>query len=174
MSSGVVSQRPRARLAATSMHQIAGVCTPRSPVFRMTFAQNLTGRCSSTACSRSNSRRQPLVTCAANNESGRFKRGKPERKAIQPGVFEVNVVSPPPRSLGIYALPPNTHNGEEIEVDGQGYVVTSLVLRYKLVKGKYVRDHNRLDVLPTGRYFLNLMLENLIQARYLGPTGAQD
>lgn len=33
-----------------------------------------------------------------------------------PGVFEVQIATPPPRSLGIYALPPLTHNGEEIEV----------------------------------------------------------
>jgi len=86
----------------------------------------------------------------------------------------VKVVTPPPRSLGIYALPPHTHNGEEIEIDGQGYVVTSLVLQYKLVKGKYVREHNRLDVQPTSRYFLNIMLDNLVQAKYIGPTGSQD
>jgi hypothetical protein len=102
------------------------------------------------------------------------RRGKSERRACQPGLFEVKVVTPPPRSLGIYALPPNTHNGEEIEIDGQGYVVTSLVLQYKLVKGKYVREHNRLDVQPTSRYFLNIMLDNLVQAKYIGPTGSQD
>lgn len=39
------------------------------------------------------------------------------------------------RSLGVYALPPLTHNGEEIEIDGQGYVVTSLNIRYKVGVG---------------------------------------
>lgn len=76
--------------------------------------------------------------------------------------------------MGIYALPPNTHNGEQIEIEGEAYVVTSLVLRYKLVRGRYVRDHNQLDVQPTGRYFLNMMLDNLVKARYIGPTGTQD
>lgn len=28
----------------------------------------------------------------------------------------------------------------------------------QLQKGKYVRDHSRLEVQPTGRYFLNMML----------------
>jgi hypothetical protein len=28
----------------------------------------------------------------------------------------------------------------------------------QLHKGKYVRDHSRLEVQPTGRYFLNMML----------------
>jgi hypothetical protein len=62
----------------------------------------------------------------------------------------------------------------QIEIDGQGYVVTGLVLKYKLVKGKYVREHNRLEVQPTGRYFVNMMLDNLVKATYLGPTGNQD
>jgi hypothetical protein len=97
-----------------------------------------------------------------------------DRKARKPGLFEVKVVTPPPRSLGVYALPPLTHNGEEIEIDGHGYVVTSLVLKYKLHKGKYVRDHSRLEVQPTGRYFLNMMLDNLIHGTYIGPTGEQD
>jgi hypothetical protein len=42
------------------------------------------------------------------------RRSKPERKARKPGLFEIKVMSPPPRSLGIFALPPNTHNGEEV------------------------------------------------------------
>lgn len=40
-------------------------------------------------------------------------------------------MTPPPCSLGIYALPPNTHNGEEIEIDGQNYVVTTVVLKVR-------------------------------------------
>ncbi|KAF8069411.1 hypothetical protein HT031_001526 [Scenedesmus sp. PABB004] len=111
-------------------------------------------------------------------------------------------MTPPPKSLGIYALPPNTHNGEEIEIDGAGYVVTSLVLKYRasggaraaraaragtgaaararrcadasaaararaqLHKGRYVRDHSRLEVQPTSRFFLNIMLDSLIHGTY--------
>lgn len=107
--------------------------------------------------------------------SGRNPTGKGRsQRARAPGVYEVKVVSPPPRSLGVYALPPNTHNGDEIEVDGQGYVVTRVVLKYKLVSGKYVRDHNGLEVTPTSRFFLNLMLDGLVKGRYVGPTGPQD
>lgn len=131
---------------------------------------------------RRNRQHQLRVYAASRDSSGqgsfgrrnKSDRSKPDRKARQPGFFEVTVVTPPPRSLGIYALPPNTHNGEEIEIDGHGYVVTSLVLQYKLVKGKYVRDHHKLEVQPTGRYFLNIMLDTLIKARYVGPTGNQD
>lgn len=61
------------------------------------------------------------------------------KKARTPGLYEVRVVTPPPRSLGIYALPPNTACGEEIDVEGSSYVVTTVVLQYKLRGGKYVR-----------------------------------
>ncbi|KAI8467310.1 MAG: hypothetical protein J3K34DRAFT_481681 [Monoraphidium minutum] len=96
------------------------------------------------------------------------------RRPKQPGMFEVRVITPPPRSLGVYELPPLTHNGEELVIDGEGYVVQRLVLHYKLRGGKYQRDHNALEVTPTGRYFTELMLNNLMTARYVGPTGPQD
>lgn len=35
-----------------------------------------------------------------------------------------------------------------------------------------MRDHNRLDVLPTGRWLLNQQLESLLKATYLGPNDA--
>lgn len=40
--------------------------------------------------------------------------------------------------------------------------------------GKYHRHHNALEVTPTGRWFTEQMLSNLMQARYVGPTGPQD
>ncbi|KAK9813251.1 hypothetical protein WJX72_011483 [[Myrmecia] bisecta] len=85
-------------------------------------------------------------------------------KARRPGTFEVRVITPPPESLGIHSLPANTHNGDQIEVNGQDYVVSGLVVQYKLVRGAYQREHHRLDVQQTGRYFLNLCLDNLYDA----------
>ncbi|KAK9853098.1 hypothetical protein WJX84_005554, partial [Apatococcus fuscideae] len=41
------------------------------------------------------------------------------RRARQPGTFEVRIVTPPPTSLGIHRFPPDTHNGDQIEVDGK-------------------------------------------------------
>ena len=35
------------------------------------------------------------------------------------GTFEVRIVTPPPTSLGIHQFPPDTHNGDQIEVDGK-------------------------------------------------------
>lgn len=123
------------------------------------------------------------VECSVGNTGGSSGSSSGDRlgkrlarrgKAQQPGKFEISVVTPPPRSLGIYALPPLTHNGEMIEVDGSGYVVTSVIVQFKLLKGKYVRDHNRLEVLPTGRWLLNQQLESLLKATYLGPATQQD
>eukprot|EP01025_Chloroclados_australasicus_P066274 TRINITY_DN9098_c0_g2_i2.p4 TRINITY_DN9098_c0_g2~~TRINITY_DN9098_c0_g2_i2.p4 ORF type:complete len:125 (-),score=13.59 TRINITY_DN9098_c0_g2_i2:462-836(-) len=99
------------------------------------------------------------VVCMAKGKKGKGK------KARAPGLFEVEEISPPRRSLGIHCFHPNTHCGEEIEVEGQGYVVSSVVLRYKLERGKYVRDHNKLEVQKTPRYFLNLMLKDLYEER---------
>ncbi|PRW51179.1 hypothetical protein C2E21_5649 [Chlorella sorokiniana] len=85
-------------------------------------------------------------------------------------MFEIQDISPPPRSLGIHALPPSTHNGDLIEVEGSAYVVQSVVMQYKLVRGRYKRDHARLEVQGTGRMLANLFLEELYQKE--GPTGS--
>ena len=77
------------------------------------------------------------------------------------------MTTPPPRSLGIHALEDRADGlvgcGEEIEVQGQSFVVDQVVKRYELRRGKYVRSHSRLDVQPSGRYFLNRQLEGLLE-----------
>ena len=45
----------------------------------------------------------------------------------------------------------------------QDFVVTSLVLKYKLVGGRYQRDHNRLEVQQTNRYLMNLYYDGLLE-----------
>ena len=45
---------------------------------------------------------------------------------------------------------------DQVEIDGAGYVVTGVTVHMKLHNGKYKRHHSRLDVQPTGRYFLNV------------------
>lgn len=47
----------------------------------------------------------------------------------------------------------------------QDYVVSSLVVRYQLVGGKYERDHNQLEVQQTSRYFLNQHLDHLLSSK---------
>ena len=97
--------------------------------------------------------------------------------------YEVEDVSPPPQNLGIQSLPPvsyfylflnfqqlyivvlhtsiltpkpqNTHNGDQIEVKGDSYVVQKVILRYRLVRGRYRQDHRRLEVRRTGRFLYN-------------------
>jgi hypothetical protein len=51
-----------------------------------------------------------------------------------------------------------------LQVAGQDYIVDSLVIQYKLVKGRYERSHHRLDVLSTSRYLLNRNLESAFSA----------
>ena len=79
-------------------------------------------------------------------------------------MFEVKVVTPPPRSLGVHPLHPHTTNGDLLQVDEVDYVVSSVVLNYKLVGGRYQRENNRLEVQTTGRYFLNMHLQQLLDA----------
>ena len=76
----------------------------------------------------------------------------------------LQVITPPPRSLGIHSLEPNQGCGDEFELEGEGsFVVSRTVHKYKLEKGKYVKDHKRLEVEPTGRYFLNRMLDDIYE-----------
>ncbi|CAL8463556.1 g3090 [Coccomyxa elongata] len=89
--------------------------------------------------------------------------GQKRLRARRPGVFEVEKINPPPKSLGIHHLPVDTHNGDQITVEDEDFVVTGLVLKYKLVGGRYQRDHNRLEVQQTSRYFVNLYYDSLLE-----------
>ena len=53
--------------------------------------------------------------------------------------------------------------GDEIEIDGQFFIVEKTRVRWKLERGRYVRDHKRLDVLGTGRYLSNMFLNSLLE-----------
>jgi hypothetical protein len=48
-------------------------------------------------------------------------------------------------------LPPLTHNGEQIEIDGTGYVVTSLVLKYKVCCRAWCNELS-IQLLHAGRW----------------------
>ena len=56
------------------------------------------------------SRRPQMVAC---------KQERGQEKSYFVGQFEVQVVTPPKVSLGIHALDPSTHNGDQIEVNGK-------------------------------------------------------
>ncbi|KAF7135751.1 hypothetical protein RHSIM_Rhsim08G0048800 [Rhododendron simsii] len=70
-----------------------------------------------------------------------------------------------PRALAFVALPPfkNLQCGESVTIEGQAYTISAVTHRYQLRKGKYEPSEKRLDVLSTGRYILNLYLENLLE-----------
>ncbi|GAB4848079.1 hypothetical protein Ancab_002741 [Ancistrocladus abbreviatus] len=86
-----------------------------------------------------------------------------DRNHQQHHPYKVIEISPPPKNLGIRCFPSNLQCGESVEIEGQAYTVSAVTHRYQLRKGKYEPSEKRLDVLSTGRYILNLYLENLLE-----------
>lgn len=48
-------------------------------------------------------------------------------------------------------------------VKGEPYIVSGVTYQYQLRRGKYEARQKRLDVQSTGRYLLNLYLDNLLE-----------
>ncbi|XP_015063787.1 uncharacterized protein LOC107009043 [Solanum pennellii] len=90
-------------------------------------------------------------------------RKKEKDKSQNPQPYKVIEISPPPKSLGIRCLPSNLQCGESVTIEGRAYTISAVTHRYQLRKGKYEPSEKRLDVLSTGRYILNLYLENLLE-----------
>ncbi|XP_025013534.1 uncharacterized protein LOC107261443 isoform X1 [Ricinus communis] len=88
---------------------------------------------------------------------------KKEREKDQSHPYKVIEITPPPRNLGIRCFPSNLQCGESVTIEGQAYTISAVTHRYQLRKGKYEPREKRLDVLSTGRYILNLYLENLLE-----------
>ncbi|KAF7009713.1 hypothetical protein CFC21_024220 [Triticum aestivum] len=85
-----------------------------------------------------------------------------EREKEHKYPFKVVEITPPPRCLGVRCFPTNIHCGESVTIEGQAYTVSAVTHRYQLRKGRYEPSEKRLDVLSTGRYILNLYLDNLL------------
>jgi len=107
--------------------------------------------------------RQRHLGCCASwvNNQAREDRSKQDR--VDP--YEVKLISPPAKSLGMHLLPHNTQCGETVEVQDQAYIVSRVTYVYKLSKGKYARSSTRLDVTATGRYIINRYLNDLLDAK---------
>ncbi|ONK77669.1 uncharacterized protein A4U43_C02F9220 [Asparagus officinalis] len=88
---------------------------------------------------------------------------KRDRDRDQRYPYQVVEITPPPRHLGVRCLPMNIHCGESVTIEGQMYTVSAVTHRYQLRKGKYEPSEKRLDVQSTGRYILNLYLDNLLE-----------
>ncbi|KAI3725986.1 hypothetical protein L1987_65783 [Smallanthus sonchifolius] len=88
---------------------------------------------------------------------------KKEKGRDQNYPYEVIEITPPPRNLGIRCFPSNLQCGDGVTIEGQNYTISAVTHRYQLRKGKYEPSEKRLDVLSTGRYILNLYLENLLE-----------
>ncbi|KMZ75614.1 hypothetical protein ZOSMA_112G00290 [Zostera marina] len=86
---------------------------------------------------------------------------KRDRDHICP--YNVLEITPPPTNLGVRCLPVNMQCGESITIEDQTYTISAVVHRYQLRRGKYQPTEKRLDVLSSGRYILNLYLDNLLQ-----------
>ncbi|XXG85427.1 hypothetical protein AAC387_Pa11g0504 [Persea americana] len=77
--------------------------------------------------------------------------------------YKVIEITPPPKNLGIRCFPSNMQCGESVSIEGQTYTISAVTHRYQLRKGRYEPSEKRLEVLSTGRYIVNLYLENLLQ-----------
>ncbi|KAI3500925.1 hypothetical protein L1887_36754 [Cichorium endivia] len=88
---------------------------------------------------------------------------KKEKGRDQNYPYKVIEVTPPPKSLGVRCFPQNLQCGDGVTIEGQNYTISAVTYRYQLRKGKYEPFEKRLDVLSTGRYILNLYLENLLE-----------
>lgn len=93
------------------------------------------------------------------------KRLRPDRDRDResPHPYVITIVTPPPKNLGIHCLPPNTQCGETVEVKGEPYIVSGVTYRYQLRKGRYEPSQKRLEVQKTGRYLLNMFLDELME-----------
>ncbi|KAK7260682.1 hypothetical protein RIF29_26931 [Crotalaria pallida] len=83
-----------------------------------------------------------------------------DKDSIHP--YKVVEITPPPKCLGVRCFPHNLQCGESVTIEGQAYTISAVTHRYQLRKGKYEPSEKRLDVLSTGRYLVNLYLENLL------------
>ncbi|GAB2278994.1 hypothetical protein Dimus_013660 [Dionaea muscipula] len=88
---------------------------------------------------------------------------KKEKREKNHHPYKVIEITPPPRNLGIRCFPSNLQCGEVVEIEGEAYTISAVTHRYQLRKGRYEPREKRLDVLSTGRYILNLYLENLLE-----------
>ncbi|KAK1432737.1 hypothetical protein QVD17_09635 [Tagetes erecta] len=88
---------------------------------------------------------------------------KKEKGRDQNYPYKVIEITPPPRNLGVRCFPSNLQCGDGVTIEGQNYTISAVTHRYQLRKGKYEPSEKRLDVLSTGRYILNLYLENLLE-----------
>jgi hypothetical protein len=62
-----------------------------------------------------------------------------------------------------------------LQIRGQEFIVTALVLNFKLQNGKYVKDHSKLEVLRTGRFLYNEFLSSMMEVSpENGDVGKQD
>ncbi|XP_057437362.1 uncharacterized protein LOC130729581 isoform X2 [Lotus japonicus] len=103
------------------------------------------------------------VSCSSRKRDRDRDRERGSSSSSSIHAYKVVEITPPPKSLGVRCLPPNLQCGESVTIEGQAYTISAVTHRYQLRKGKYEPSEKRLDVLSTGRYLVNLYLEDLLE-----------
>jgi len=84
------------------------------------------------------------------------------RREREDSFFSVRRVSPPRKDIGFYHSPSLVACGETIEIAERQYVIERVSSHWRLVRGKYVRDVQRLHVTELSRWLTQRSLEELL------------
>lgn len=95
----------------------------------------------------------------------RSRRDRQRQKEQDEKPFRLKIISPPPAQLleGTFQLPPRTHNGDKVEVQGRRYVVSKVQYTYSYRGGRYRLDEKVLEVQQQQRYETNERLKTLLK-----------
>ena len=95
-----------------------------------------------------------------NNENDRMS------SSSETKTFEVVYNNPPDQhSLGMHAAPKNTCCGETVSVNNEVYVVSRVVIRYRLKAGRYRQHGSQLDVRSPSRYVVDTYFNSLLRKK---------
>jgi hypothetical protein len=78
-------------------------------------------------------------------------------------LYAVRKFTPPQEDLGSVSLPANTQNGDSFDLNARTWVVSRVVTQFKLNRGKYQKDSQRLEVVETSRWLLDGFLTQLYE-----------
>uniref|UniRef100_A0A7S3E7F6 Uncharacterized protein n=1 Tax=Rhodosorus marinus TaxID=101924 RepID=A0A7S3E7F6_9RHOD len=79
--------------------------------------------------------------------------------------FDVNVLTPPSRSLGRFRLDPRLNCGDIVDYEGTSYVVRRVRMHYAFRNGTFVVTRKTAEVKTMGRKSLESYLERLYNSK---------
>ena len=83
--------------------------------------------------------------------------------ATPDNTYAVRTFTPPQTDLGIVQLPGVVANGDSVDMHGKAWVVSRISTQFKLQRGRYMKDGQRLYVVETSRWLLNRQLNELLE-----------